>query len=226
MHAEALKLASPGAASPNPALMPEPPASNDRNDPPGRPPGAIEGLSDTPPDFRAVYEEHFDFVWRFAANRGVPQASLDDVVQEVFVVVHRQLGSFEGRSALRTWLAGVTRNVVRSYLRKRGNQVSGEPLGNDELYASDDLGPAEALEKKSAGELLDIILAKMTDLQREAFILCEIEGLSAVETAEALYVNENTLRTRLHDARKVFNAVSARLRAHRFWGTREGGNQP
>jgi len=219
-------LASPGVASPNDVLMPESPPSNDRNDPPGSPEAAPQGLPEALPSFRAIYEEHFDFVWRFAANRGVPQASLDDVVQEVFVVVHRQLSSFEGRSALRTWLAGVTRNVVRSYLRKRGNQSPYEPLGNAELYASEDLGPAEVLEKKSAGELLDLILDKMTDLQREAFILCEIEGLSAVETAEALYVNENTLQTRLHDARKLFNAVSARLRAQRFWGTREGGKQP
>lgn len=206
--------------------MPESPPTNDRNDPPGGPEAAPQGLTETPPSFPAIYEEHFDFVWRFAANRGVPQASLDDVVQDVFVVVHRQLSGFGGRSALRTWLASVTRNVVRSYLRRHGNQSPHEPLGATELYASDDLGPAAVLEKKSAGELLDLILDKMTDLQREAFILCEIEGLSADETAEALYVSENTLRTRLHDARKVFNAVSARLRAQRFWGAREGGNQP
>jgi RNA polymerase sigma-70 factor (ECF subfamily) len=186
---------------------------------------ASEGLPEAPPTFRVIYDGHFDFVWRFAANRGVPQSSLDDVVQEVFVVVHRQLVGFEGRSALRTWIAGITRNVVRSYLRKRGNQSPGEPLESDELYPSDELGPAEVLEKKSASELLDMILDKMSELQREAFILCEIEGLSAVETAEALRVNENTLRTRLHDARKVFNAVSARLRAQRFWVTREGGNE-
>lgn len=225
MYAEALKLAAHGAAGPNDALMPESPPSNYR-DPSATSEVASERSSEPTPTFRIIYETHFDFVWRFAANRGVPQSSLDDVVQEVFVVVHRQLSGFEGRSALRTWIAGVTRNVVRSYLRKRGNQSPGEPLENDELYASDDLGPAEVLEKKSASELLDLILDKMSDLQREAFILCEIEGLSAVETAEALGVNENTLRTRLHDARKVFNAVSARLRAHRFWVTREAEKKP
>ena len=91
---------------------------------------------------------------------------------------------------------------------------------------TDALGPAEALEHKSAGELLDLILAKMTELQREAFVLCEVEGLSAVETAEALGINENTLRTRLHDARKVFNAASARLSAQHAWSSRLERGKP
>ena len=53
--------------------------------------------------FRQVYDTYFAFVWRAAANRGVPAAAMDDVVQEVFLVVHRKLPEFEGRSTLRTW---------------------------------------------------------------------------------------------------------------------------
>lgn len=209
MFAEALKLNREGATGPDDTPMPQ--SSH-------QPPSRADPAS---PDFRAVYEEHFDFVWRFAALRGVPQAALDDVVQEVFVVVHRKLHDFEGRSALRTWIAGVTRNAVRGYLRKRGNQSEGVPLEDDELIASDDMGPSEALEHKTAGELLEMILSRMSELQREAFISCEIEGLSAIATAEALGVNEHTLRTRLHDARKVFNVLSARVAAQRTWNWRK-----
>lgn len=178
------------------------------------------------PQFRAIYDEHFDFVWRFAAHRGVPQAALDDVVQEVFVVVNQRLPTFEGRSALRTWIAGITRHVVRGYVRKRGNVSVGEPLQGEETYASDAPTPAEALERKSAGQLLDIILSHMTELQRETFILCEMEGLSAAEMAETLGANEHTVRTRLRDARKVFEEVSTRLAAQVAWSTRSGRSQP
>jgi RNA polymerase sigma-70 factor, ECF subfamily len=171
-------------------------------------------------DFTQVYAEHFEFVWRFAAHRGVPEAALDDVVQETFLIVHRQLHGFLGRSTLRTWIAGITRNVLRTYLRKRGNQAVGDPLDDAAEVPSLEPMPLEALEQKSASELLDFILGKMTDTQREAFILCEVEGLSAAETAEALGINENTMRTRLHDARKVFNTVAARLRAQQAWSLR------
>ncbi len=171
-------------------------------------------------EFRTVYETYFPFVWRYAANRGVPPMAIDDVVQEVFVVVHHRLASFEGRSSLRTWLAGVCRNVLRDYLRKRGNQKAGESLDDQLEIRAEGVSPADALERKIAVELLDELLAQMTELQREVFILCDIEQLSAVEVAEMLEVNENTLRTRLRSARQVFNAGVTRYRAKRAWGDR------
>src|SRR5690349_5822056 len=79
--------------------------------------------------FREVYDSHFAFVWRAVANRGVPPSALDDVVQEVFLVVHRKLDEFEGRSSVRTWLAGIVRRVVADHAKKRGNRL----LAQEEL---------------------------------------------------------------------------------------------
>jgi RNA polymerase sigma-70 factor (ECF subfamily) len=173
--------------------------------------------------FREIYGTYFGFVWRYAANRRVPPAALDDVVQEVFVVIHNRLASFEGRSSIRTWIAGIAQNVVRGYLRKPGNRAAGDRLENEDQLRAEGCSPAEALERKAALELLDEMLDKMTELQREVFILYEIEQLSGVEIAEVLRVNENTLRTRLLAARKVFNAGVARARANQVWRDRERG---
>jgi hypothetical protein len=65
--------------------------------------------------FREVYDRYFAFVWRCVANRGVRRSALDDVVQEVFIVVHRKLPEFQGRSSTRTWVAGIVRWVVTDY---------------------------------------------------------------------------------------------------------------
>jgi RNA polymerase sigma-70 factor, ECF subfamily len=185
-------------------------------------------LSERPQTFRQLYDEHFDFVWRFAAHRGVPAARLEEAVQEVFVVVHRRLVDVEDRSALRTWLAGITRNVVVNHLRRYGDEALRGPLDGhepDPAAGLDHLDPAEVHGQKSPGELLDVVLRKMTGRQREAFILCEMEGFSPPDAAQAFGVPEATLRARLFDARKVYNSVSALLRAQRFWVTRQG-NEP
>jgi RNA polymerase sigma-70 factor (ECF subfamily) len=161
--------------------------------------------------FREVYDSHFAFVWRSAANRGVPAAALDDVVQEVFIVIHRKLPEFEGRSSLRTWIAAIVRRVVADYIKKRGNQpVADEPLVRE---PSTGVACSEALERKTALELLDALLAKMTREQREVFVLHEIEQMSGAEIAELVSANENTVWTRLRAARRIFQEGVARQRA-------------
>jgi RNA polymerase sigma-70 factor (ECF subfamily) len=50
----------------------------------------------------ALYERHFDFVWQTLRGMGVDAAHIDDAVQDVFVVVHRRLREFEGRSSMKT----------------------------------------------------------------------------------------------------------------------------
>src|SRR5687768_12204599 len=70
-------------------------------------------------DFDEVYAENFPFVWRCLRALGVPQALLDDATQDVFVVVHRQLDAFEGRSSVRTWLYGIARKVAFNHRRRQ-----------------------------------------------------------------------------------------------------------
>jgi len=166
--------------------------------------------------FREVYDRFFAFVWRSAANRGIAKAALDDVVQEVFIVVHRKLPEFQGRSSMRTWIASIVRWVVTDYVRKRGNQSAGDEL--PEHTASASAMPSEELERKGAVELLEALLAKMTDEQREVFVLHELEHMSGIEIGEITGVNENTVWSRLRAARKIFQEGVAR---EKLRGSRE-----
>lgn len=162
------------------------------------------------PSFREIYDRYFNFVWRSAANRGVPASALDDVVQEAFIVIHRKLPEFEGRSSLRTWIAAIVRRVVADYVKKRGNQPTGDETLEREPAAG--AAPLEALEHKAALVLLDALLAKMTDEQREVFVLHEIERMSGAEIADLTGTNENTVWTRLRTARRIFQEGVARQR--------------
>jgi RNA polymerase sigma-70 factor (ECF subfamily) len=164
-------------------------------------------------DFREVYDAHFAFVWRAVANRGVPQAALDDVVQEVFLVVHRKLGEFEGRSSVRTWLAGIVRRVVADHVKKRGNR----PLAQEELRehpAAQAAEPSVQVERRAAMALVDALLDTMSEVQREVFVLYELEQMTTREIASVTGANENTVQTRLKAARKIFQeGVSRHLAA-------------
>jgi RNA polymerase sigma-70 factor (ECF subfamily) len=155
----------------------------------------------------AVYEAHFDFVWRSARRLGASPAFLDDVVQEVFLVVHRRLAEFEQRSSLKSWLFGITRRVVRdqrrSAQRRPAEVLESEPA--DRAYGAD-----QHLLLREQAELLHELLGSLDDDKREAFVLAELEQMSGPEIAEALQTNLNTVYARVRSARQEFEAALAR----------------
>lgn len=162
--------------------------------------------------FEAVYRGHFAFVWRSAKRLGVGDASVDDAVQEVFVVVHRRLAEFEGRSSLRTWLFGITLRVVRDHRRSARRRDPGPPVDPDTLCANGN-GPAESAEKSEAVRLLHALLDELDDDRREVFVMAELEQMTMPEISEALAVNVNTAYARLRTARQEFEQALARHRA-------------
>jgi RNA polymerase sigma-70 factor, ECF subfamily len=163
-----------------------------------------------------VYREHFAFVWRSAKRLGVRDGSVDDVVQEVFVIVHRRLGDFEGRSALSTWLFGITLRVVRDHKRSAARRNTNEgpngPIDPDSLRTSSP-GPGESMEKAEAIRLLHTLLDEMDDERREVFVMAELEQMPMPEIAAATGTNVNTCYARLRAARQSFEASLARHRA-------------
>src|SRR5580700_1147660 len=98
--------------------------------------------------FAEVYREYFGFVWRSARGLGARPPALEDVVQEIFVVVHRLLPEFEGRSTVRTWLSKIVLNVVRHYrrslVRKSPHELSREESEDPDALATRGLDPCES----------------------------------------------------------------------------------
>ena len=174
-------------------------------------------------DLDEIYREHFAFVWRSAKRLGVRDASLDDVVQEVFVIVHRRLGDFEGRSSLRTWLFGITLRVARDHKKSAARKSHGRaPDGTvdpDTLPASSP-GPGETMEKAEAVRLLYAILDELDDERREVFVMAELEQMTMPDIAGTLGINVNTAYARLRTARQSFEAALARHRARDEWRLR------
>lgn len=173
-----------------------------------------EGVESVPPlDFPTVYEELFPFVWRVARRRGVPDAALDDVCQDVFVVVHKRLAAFEGRSSLKTWVYGILHNVVLTRRRTSARRDPERAEIDPDLLTDPAADPAEAASGAQAARIAQAMLAELADEKRAVFILVELEGMSVPEVAEAVQANVNTVYARLRAARAEFAAAVARFNA-------------
>jgi len=162
------------------------------------------------PTFEQIYDEYFEFAWTNLRRLGVRGADLEDAVQGLFIVVHRRLGQFAGRSSLKTWLAGIAWRVASEHRRHESRKGGALPLPED--LQSRDRDPHRAAVHAEALRLLDRVLGQLDDDKRAVFVLAELEQMSVPEIAEALSVNLNTVYSRLRAARREFNQA---LQLHR-----------
>ncbi len=168
------------------------------------------------PEFEAVYDAHVDFVRANARRLGVDEASADDVVQRVFIVVHKRLGDFEHRSSLKTWLFGILVRVVReerrSLRRRLAGWLSGSGQDPDELACADATSPFDALSQAQANQVIQRLLDCLAPDKREVFVLAELEEMTAQEIAEITGLTPSVVYTKLRAARTDFERAASSLR--------------
>ncbi len=175
--------------------------------------------------FADLYDAHASFVFRVVLRLGVGRDAVEDVVQEIFLVVHRRLEEFEQRSKIRTWIYGIAVRVARTYRRTLARKHLNPENGREELEShvlADDAtrAPDAVLEKAQAAELVVTILEELDDELREVFVLAELEEMTAIEMGEVLGVSANTVASRLRLARRDFDRALTRARARDEWRMR------
>jgi RNA polymerase sigma-70 factor (ECF subfamily) len=160
-----------------------------------------------------IYRAHFRFVWRALRRLGVAESDTQDATQEVFLVVHRKLAEFEGRSQMTTWLFSICLHVARS--RRRKAHVRLEVSDDSSLEAHEDSSADldAGLQRRQGLALLDSILDGMDLDQRVVFSLFELEGLSGEEIAALLEVPLGTVYSRLRLGREAFRQSLSRAQA-------------
>jgi RNA polymerase sigma-70 factor (ECF subfamily) len=164
----------------------------------------------TPLQFRAIYERWFSEVSRWIRAMGGPEAEREDLVQDVFIVVHRRLPDFDGQN-LPGWLYQIARHRVRDFRRLlwvKHLMFGGVPLS--ENLSKGGASPADSLETSEKRVLLERLLEKLNESERAAVVLFEIDGYSGEEIAEIQGVPVNTVWARIHKARKKLKASLAK----------------
>ena len=161
--------------------------------PAAAPPLSLEGL----------YRTHSAAVARWATRLAGPGLDAEDLVQEVFMVVQRQLPKFRGEASPATWLFTITERVVWRRRRKERWCRWLDRAGDADVKELPAPGPTplEVLQSKQATELFYRALEGVAERYRAVLVLFEIEDLSGLAIAELKGVPVDTVWVWLHRAR-------------------------
>jgi RNA polymerase sigma-70 factor, ECF subfamily len=159
--------------------------------------------------FREIYERHRADVARLVYRMLGGRSDFEDVVQEVFVQVHRSLKDFRGQSKLSTWMHRVTVNVVLMHRRAaRSRPVFAEEPPTEGMLRSDHTtAPDEDAERRERMRAFGRLLDRLADKKRIVFVLHELEGVAPTEIAEIVGAPVLTVRTRLFYARRELEGM-------------------
>ncbi len=136
-------------------------------------------------------------------------AHAEDVVHDVFLVVHRRLDDYSPSASIRGWLYGITKRVVMHHQRHARRLAKREQRAPEPTPR---LGPEEDVARRQAARAAEACLAQLDSTKRVVLVLSDIEGMTAPEVANALGIKLNTVYSRLRLARRQFERQLARYR--------------
>jgi RNA polymerase sigma-70 factor (ECF subfamily) len=179
--------------------------------------------------FRQLVERKREFVFRTAYQQTGNADDARAVAQTVFIRVWQNLGKYDPSRRFDTWLHQVTVNAAIDHHRRRRRFARETSL--DETFTGGAGAPGTAtaqdeLEARELQRILNELAGSLTEKQRAAFVLREIEGLSTAEVAEALGATESTVRNHVFAARRLLREALRARYPELVRGLREEAGTP
>ena len=161
--------------------------------------------------FRTIMERHNRRLYRIARGILRNDSEAEDVVQEAYVKAFTNLGGFRGDSSLATWLARITLNEALGRLRRErptmdlqifgAKQIEAQIIKFPQTVTSDD--PERTMAQREILQLVERATDNLPEIFRIVFMTRVIEGMSTEDTANLLGLQPDTVKTRLHRARRL-----------------------
>jgi RNA polymerase sigma-70 factor, ECF subfamily len=160
--------------------------------------------------FCTIMERHNRRLYRIARSILRNDSDAEDVVQEAYVKAFTHLGEFRGDSSLATWLSRITMNEALGRLRREpptvdlktfeAQRVEGEIIKFPRTMTTD---PERTMPQREILQLVERATDNLPEIFRIVFMTRVIEGMSVEETANLLDLPPDTVKTRLHRARRL-----------------------
>lgn len=167
-------------------------------------------------EYRRIYAEQYPKVVRYL-HRIVGEADAEDVAQETFVKVHRALDGFRGESSLATWIYRIATNAARDRLRSPSSRLSAasvelqdeDATADETVRAAEDRMPRldSLLIRRDMNDCIRGIVDGLPGNYRTVLVLSDLEGFSNSEICAVLDLPLDTVKIRLHRARKRLKAA-------------------
>lgn len=162
---------------------------------------SLEGHLDS---FNRLVEMHQDAVYGVALRMVRNHATAEDLAQDTFISAYRRLSSYRG-GVFRAWLLSIARNATLDHLRRTKRRpetsIDQDIVTFSSTLESEERGPEDWAQSGELGRIIGGCLGCLSDDQRLAVTLVDIEGLQYDEAAEAMGVSIGTVKSRLNRAR-------------------------
>ncbi|NOY92157.1 MAG: RNA polymerase sigma factor [Deltaproteobacteria bacterium] len=161
-------------------------------------------------DAEQLFRDHAAFAAAFLHRLGVPERDVPDLVQEVFLVIHRKGGFRPGAAKPRSYVGAIAFRIASAHRRRKRPLLAPETFEAGVTHET----PLVRAEVRESLERVQRCLETLDWDHRAVFVLFEVEGFKAKEVAEALDIPEGTVHSRLHNARRRFRARHAQELSH------------
>jgi RNA polymerase sigma-70 factor (ECF subfamily) len=157
--------------------------------------------------FRTIMERHNQRLYRVARSILRNDVEAEDAVQEAYINAFTHLDSFRGDSSLATWLSRITMNEALGRLRRErpslelNDRTEAQIIPFPQTTTKDD--PERTMAQREILQLVERATDNLPEIFRVVFVARVIEGMSIEETADVLGLQPETVKTRLHRARRL-----------------------
>lgn len=163
--------------------------------------------------FEAMYRQHATRLYNLASRMSGAQGDADDLLQDIFLLAYRKIGSFRGESSLGTWLYRLAMNHCLDVLRNKQTRMGQQTDSMDEPEAMPVASPVPVLGAVSRIDL-ERAIDSLPAACRAAFLLHDVEGFGHQEVGAMLGISEGTSKSQVHKARM-------RIRSYLAHGNKE-----
>ena len=162
-------------------------------------------------DIETLMRDYGKDVLRTAYSYVKDKHTAEDIFQDVFIKVYKNLESFRDESGIKTWIVRITINTAKDYLKSAYSQkvVPMMDFKEDMITSEDDF---EEIENRDRDEMIRKIVMGLPEQYKEVLLCIYYHDMSVTDTAKSLGIAEGTVKSRLFRAREIMkNKLEGRL---------------